>query len=152
LRAVWRCQIAEAAGYAGTGAHDEHRQRAAGDAGRIEGFGKVGANHPTGGHLGRGSHWMLDLIVHRPDLPILPGNAGNLPLFGFGVWQLSVVAGLVELGLVVAGAYLYYRAATLLPAVAGLESAVQRRRRLVASAVVSGLLGLSFSTTVLGLP
>ena len=24
------------------------------------------------------SHWVLDLVVHRPDLPILPGNAGNL--------------------------------------------------------------------------
>jgi membrane-bound metal-dependent hydrolase YbcI (DUF457 family) len=23
------------------------------------------------------SHWVLDLIVHRPDLPILPGNAGG---------------------------------------------------------------------------
>ena len=25
------------------------------------------------------SHWLLDLIVHRHDMPILPGNAGNLP-------------------------------------------------------------------------
>ncbi len=24
------------------------------------------------------SHWVLDLIVHRPDMPILPGNAGDL--------------------------------------------------------------------------
>ncbi len=31
------------------------------------------------------SHWLLDLIVHRADLPILPGNAGELPRLGFGL-------------------------------------------------------------------
>jgi membrane-bound metal-dependent hydrolase YbcI (DUF457 family) len=98
------------------------------------------------------SHWILDLLVHRPDLPILPGDRGNLPLLVFGLWQVPVAAGLVELALVVVGAVLYYRAATSLPAVAGLENATQRWRRLVASAVVSGLLGLSFLTTILGLP
>jgi hypothetical protein len=55
------------------------------------------------------SHWILDLIVHRPDLPILPGNIGNLPLLGFGLWNLPIVSAIVELGLVVAGAYLYYK-------------------------------------------
>jgi membrane-bound metal-dependent hydrolase YbcI (DUF457 family) len=25
------------------------------------------------------SHWLLDLIVHRADMPILPANWGNLP-------------------------------------------------------------------------
>jgi hypothetical protein len=25
------------------------------------------------------SHWLLDLVVHRADMPILPGNAGDLP-------------------------------------------------------------------------
>jgi hypothetical protein len=30
------------------------------------------------------SHWVLDLIVHRADMPILPGNAGDLPLLGSG--------------------------------------------------------------------
>jgi membrane-bound metal-dependent hydrolase YbcI (DUF457 family) len=29
------------------------------------------------------SHWLLDLLVHRADLPILPGNPGNLLLLGF---------------------------------------------------------------------
>src|SRR5690349_3819271 len=46
------------------------------------------------------SHWVLDLLVHRPDLPILPGNLGNLPLLGFGLWQVPVVSFLVELVLV----------------------------------------------------
>jgi membrane-bound metal-dependent hydrolase YbcI (DUF457 family) len=57
------------------------------------------------------SHWVLDLIVHREDLPILPGDAGNLPLLGFGLWQVPAAAIAVELVLVLAGAYLYWRAA-----------------------------------------
>jgi hypothetical protein len=57
------------------------------------------------------SHWVLDLIVHRGDLPILPGDAGSLPLVGFGLWQVPAAAIAVELVLVLAGAYLYWRAA-----------------------------------------
>ena len=98
------------------------------------------------------SHWILDLIVHRPDLPISPGNAGNLPLLGFGLWRLPTIAAFVELVLVLVGAYLYHRSATSLPPVPTLDPAMQRRRELTASAVVSGLMGLSFVTTVLGLP
>lgn len=29
------------------------------------------------------SHWWLDLLVHRPDLPLYPGES---PLFGLGLW------------------------------------------------------------------
>ena len=29
------------------------------------------------------SHWVLDLVVHRPDLPLWPGG----PKFGFGLWN-----------------------------------------------------------------
>jgi hypothetical protein len=57
------------------------------------------------------SHWLLDLVVHRADLPILPGNAGDLPRLGFGLWKLPAVSILVELALVVTGALLYWRAA-----------------------------------------
>jgi hypothetical protein len=57
------------------------------------------------------SHWLLDLVVHRGDMPILPGNAGDLPLLGFGLWKAPVASILVELALVVAGAWLYWRAA-----------------------------------------
>ena len=58
------------------------------------------------------SHWVLDLIVHRADLPILPGNAGGLPRLGFGLWQFPLVSALLEAVLVIGGAYLYWRAAT----------------------------------------
>jgi membrane-bound metal-dependent hydrolase YbcI (DUF457 family) len=57
------------------------------------------------------SHWLLDLVVHRGDLPILPGNAGDLPRLGFGLWKLPAASILVELALVVGGAWLYWRAA-----------------------------------------
>jgi membrane-bound metal-dependent hydrolase YbcI (DUF457 family) len=57
------------------------------------------------------SHWVLDLIVHRGDMPILPGNAGNLPLLGFGLWAIPWLSFAAELILVLGGAYLYYHAA-----------------------------------------
>ncbi len=96
------------------------------------------------------SHWLLDLIVHYPDLPILPGNAGNLPLLGFGLWGAPAVAAFVELALVLVGAYLYYRSATALPVGPPLDARQQRRRVVTATSVVTGLMLLSFVTTVLG--
>lgn len=57
------------------------------------------------------SHWILDLLFHRADMPILPGNAGNLPLLGFGLWQWPLLAGAIEALLVVGGAWLYWGAA-----------------------------------------
>ena len=57
------------------------------------------------------SHWVLDLIVHRADLPILPANLGGLPRLGFGMWRVPAASVVVELALVVAGTLLYWRAA-----------------------------------------
>jgi membrane-bound metal-dependent hydrolase YbcI (DUF457 family) len=94
------------------------------------------------------SHWLLDLLVHRADLPILPGNAGNLPQLGLGLWQAPVVAALLELVLVVGGAYLYYRRATQLPPTG--DPARHRRRVLTASAVVTALMLLTLALNVLG--
>ena len=47
------------------------------------------------------SHWVLDLVVHRADLPLLPGNAGGLPRLGFGLWQVPAASIVVELLIVV---------------------------------------------------
>jgi hypothetical protein len=58
------------------------------------------------------SHWVLDLIVHRPDMPILPGNLGNLPILGLGLWRVPAASIAVEFFLVVLGAILYWRSAT----------------------------------------
>lgn len=33
------------------------------------------------------SHWILDLVVHRSDMAVLPGNSGGLPRVGLGLWS-----------------------------------------------------------------
>lgn len=55
------------------------------------------------------SHWLLDLLVHRADLPVLPGNAGDLPLMGLGLWRTPWVSAAAELALVAIGAVAYAR-------------------------------------------
>jgi hypothetical protein len=57
------------------------------------------------------THWVLDLIVHRADLPFLPGNLGDLPLLGFGLWRVPIASILLEGLLLVGGVFLYWRAA-----------------------------------------
>lgn len=57
------------------------------------------------------SHWVLDLLVHRADMPILPGNAFQLPRLGLGIWQFPVASAAIELALILAGAWCYGRAA-----------------------------------------
>ena len=65
------------------------------------------------------SHWLLDLIVHRGDMPILPGNSGDLPKLGFGLWRFPTAAITSELVLVVAGAFFYWQAARSVVRAAG---------------------------------
>jgi hypothetical protein len=50
------------------------------------------------------SHWILDLIVHRPDLPIYPGHS---PLVGFGLWDYKIAEVIVEGVIFIAGLILY---------------------------------------------
>ncbi len=52
------------------------------------------------------SHWVLDLIVHRPDLPIAPGSAVRV---GLGLWNSLPGTLAVELGLYLVGIILYMR-------------------------------------------
>ena len=75
------------------------------------------------------SHWVIDLIVHRPDMPLLPG--GKLRL-GFGLWRYPAYSAGLELVLVVAGSWLYWRAARR---VAGANVAFIRRANLCGIAV-----------------
>jgi hypothetical protein len=96
------------------------------------------------------SHWILDLIVHRPDLPILPGNFGNLPLLGFGLWQYPTVSAIVELVLVIGGTWFYYRAAKQ-AAEAGTNQKEGYRRALTSTVGVAVLLVLLLSANVLGM-
>jgi hypothetical protein len=51
------------------------------------------------------SHWLLDLLVHVPDLPLLD----NSFKVGFGLWRFLWISFPLEIALVVAGAYVYVR-------------------------------------------
>lgn len=57
------------------------------------------------------SHWILDLVTHRSDLAVLPGNSGGLPRLGLGLWQWPWASAGIELAMIVVGAFLYYHAA-----------------------------------------
>jgi hypothetical protein len=57
------------------------------------------------------SHWVLDLVMHRQDMPFLPGNAGDLPRLGFGLWRSHAASAVLELAIVAVGTWLYLRAA-----------------------------------------
>ena len=50
------------------------------------------------------SHWFLDLIMHRPDLPIIPGMEMKA---GLGLWNSVPASLIVELLLFAAGVYIY---------------------------------------------
>ena len=55
--------------------------------------------------LGAGvlSHWVLDVISHRPDMPVLPGG----PYIGLGLWRSVPATLVVELTLFAIGVALY---------------------------------------------
>ena len=52
------------------------------------------------------SHWVLDLIVHRPDLPLAPGAGA---LFGLSLWSSNAATMLLELALFATALLLYFR-------------------------------------------
>ena len=51
------------------------------------------------------SHWVLDAIVHRPDLPVLP----DVPYVGLGLWNSIAATIVVEGSMFAAGVALYVR-------------------------------------------
>jgi hypothetical protein len=52
------------------------------------------------------SHWLLDLVVHRPDLPLVPGGTERV---GLGLWSSMGATLAVELSIFAAGLWLYLR-------------------------------------------
>lgn len=50
------------------------------------------------------SHWILDAVVHRPDLPLAPG--GNIYV-GLGLWNSLIGSIVVELGIFLISLVLY---------------------------------------------
>ena len=54
------------------------------------------------------SHWVLDLIVHRPDLPLID----DAPKVGLGLWNYPAPAFLLEIAVLFSGMVLYLRSTT----------------------------------------
>jgi len=51
------------------------------------------------------SHWLLDLIVHRPDLPIYDDTIK----VGFGLWNYRGIEFVLEIAILLFGAVLYLK-------------------------------------------
>ncbi len=55
---------------------------------------------------GVASHWLLDFVTHRPDMPLYPGSA---ILVGLGLWNSKIGTVIVEAAMSVIGVALYAR-------------------------------------------
>lgn len=72
------------------------------------------------------SHWLLDLLVHQPDLTL----AGSPPKMGFGLWNMPAIEMPLEIGLLLGSVWLFARATsgkawplvTLLAVLLGLQA------------------------------
>lgn len=53
------------------------------------------------------SHWILDLVVHRPDLPLYPGGSAR---YGCGLWNNPIATVVVEGIVFIVGVAVYARA------------------------------------------
>lgn len=83
------------------------------------------------------SHWVLDFVSHRPDMPLWPGG----PVVGLGLWYSLPASIAVELALFGIGAWLY-------------ASATRPRDRIGTYAFVAfvGLLAAIYLSSVFGPP
>lgn len=55
------------------------------------------------------SHWFLDFLVHRPDLPL---NFNKEYFFGLGLWNFPLITIILEFGLLFAGLIMYLKTTT----------------------------------------
>ena len=81
------------------------------------------------------SHWVLDLLTHRPDLPLSPFGDTKV---GFGLWNYPVVEIILEFGLFISGTYWYY-------------TSVKPKRKIAFWSLIS-LLGIIHILNILGPP
>jgi membrane-bound metal-dependent hydrolase YbcI (DUF457 family) len=94
------------------------------------------------------SHWVLDLLVHRADMPLFPGYDVNQLRFGIGLWRYPWIAASMELLLVVVGAWLYWRAARTITLEDG--NARQRARLVSLSILIGGIVVLGLDVSGFG--
>jgi len=74
------------------------------------------------------SHWVLDWITHRPDMPLYPGSVK----VGLGLWSSVPATVAVETVMFVAGVWMYARAT--------------RARDVIGRRAFAGFVGLMFAT------
>ena len=104
------------------------------------------------------SHWLLDFLAHRPDLPVVPGG----PRYGLALWNSLALTVAVEGLLFASGVWLYAQATrprnsqgqwafmslvavTLLAYTANLMSAPPSVTAIWSGALVGGLLLLAWA-------
>jgi hypothetical protein len=51
------------------------------------------------------THWMLDFVAHRPDMPVVPGG----PRYGLGMWNSLPLTLVVEFVIYAAGIAIYLK-------------------------------------------
>jgi membrane-bound metal-dependent hydrolase YbcI (DUF457 family) len=51
------------------------------------------------------SHWVLDVVTHRPDMPLYPGG----PKLGLGLWNSVAGTVIIEVAMFAAGTWIYLR-------------------------------------------
>ncbi|GLU48152.1 hypothetical protein [Nocardiopsis ansamitocini] len=88
------------------------------------------------------SHWLPDLLAHRPAIAILPSDTGDLLLIVLGLGETPAAAALVDGLLVFVGAALYTRRT--------MRDQPYRTGALLYSLSVSLLLGGFFTSDLLG--
>jgi membrane-bound metal-dependent hydrolase YbcI (DUF457 family) len=54
------------------------------------------------------SHWVLDVLTHRADMPLFPGSETML---GFGLWNSVAATLVIECAMFAAGVWIYVRSA-----------------------------------------
>jgi membrane-bound metal-dependent hydrolase YbcI (DUF457 family) len=84
------------------------------------------------------SHWVLDFVTHRPDMPLYPGSA---TLLGLGLWNSLPGTVIVESAMFAAGVYLY-----------ATGTRARDRAGTVAFVALVALLGLIYPAAIFGPP
>ena len=84
------------------------------------------------------SHWVLDLLSHRPDLPLAPGSSLRV---GLGLWGSLAGTLVVEIAVFSVGVYLYLR-----------TTRASNRTGTVALWALVGLLLVIYAGNILGPP
>jgi hypothetical protein len=83
------------------------------------------------------SHWVLDVAVHVPDMPLTPGGGAKI---GLGLWRWPVATVMVEAIMFIAGVGIYARGTSARDAIGrwGLWSLVAFLAVIYAASLISG--------------